>query len=63
MNSCVFQCDIPINGQNSDSCALCVYTVAGWDVMSCVFGITGMAFLYGSILVKVPMLQVGTVVI
>ena len=39
--------------------APCLYTVTGWGVMSCV---CGMAFLCGSTLVKVPLLQAGTVV-
>ena len=42
----------------SDKSALCLYTVTGWGVMSCV---CGMAFLCGSTLFKVPLLQVGTV--
>ena len=40
--------------------ALCLYTVTGWGVMSCVYG---MAFLCGSTLVKVPLLKVGTITI
>ena len=39
---------------------VCYYTVTGWGVMSCV---CGMAFLCGNTLVKVSLLQVGTVVI
>ena len=39
--------------------APCLYTVTGWGVVSCV---CGMAFLCGSTLVKVPLLQAGTVV-
>ena len=38
----------------------CVYTVTGWGAMSCV---CGMVFLCGSTLVKVPLLQAGSVVI
>ena len=49
-----------INGYHGDRSALCLYTLAGWGVMSCV---CGMAFLCGSTLVKVPLLQSGTVVI
>ena len=45
---------------NSDRSALCLYTVTGWGVMS---GVCGMAFLCGSTLVKVSLLQAGTVVI
>ena len=45
---------------NNDRSALCLYTVAGCGVMSCV---CGMAFLCGSTLVKVPLLQAGTVAI
>ena len=40
--------------------APCLYTVTGWVVMSCVCGMT---FLCGSTLVKVSMLQAGTVAI
>ena len=40
--------------------ALCLYSVTGWGVMSCV---CGMAFLCGSTLVKVSLLQAGTVAI
>ena len=40
--------------------ALCLHTVMGWDVMSCV---CSMAFLCGSTLVKVPLLQIGTIAI
>ena len=43
-----------------DRLAPCLYTVTGWGVVSCV---CGMAFLCGSTLVKVPLLQAGTVVI
>ena len=49
-----------INGQHSDRSALCLYTVTGWGVMSCV---CGMAFLCGSTLVKLSLLQTGTVAI
>ena len=37
-----------------------VYTVTGWGVMPC---LCRMAFLCGSTLVKVPLLQVGTIMI
>ena len=40
--------------------ALCLYTVTGWGVMSCV---CSMAFLCGSTLVKIPLLQADTVAI
>ena len=40
--------------------AECLYTVTGWGVMSCV---CGMAFLSGSTLVIVLLLQAGTVAI
>ena len=49
-----------INGKHSDRSALCLYTVTGWGVMSCVCGIV---FLCDSTLVKVSLLQAGTVVI
>ena len=65
MDSCVFQCDVPHQwiaqrqvGPVSVYCGL--YTVTGWGVVSCVCGMT---FLCGSTLVKVPLLQAGTVVI
>ena len=46
---------------DSTTTAPCQYsTVTGWGVMSCV---CGMAFLCGNTLVKVPLLQVGTVAI
>ena len=49
-----------INGYHSDRSAPCLYTVTGWGVTSCV---CSMAFLCGSTLVKVPLLQAGTVAI
>ena len=49
-----------IKGLNRDRSAPCLYIVTGWGVMSCV---CSMAFLCGSTLVKVPLLQAGTVVI
>ena len=49
-----------INGWHNDRSALCLYTVTGWGVVSCVWG---MAFLCGSTLVKVPLLQADTVAI
>ena len=71
MGSCVFQCDVShqwivqrLVGPVSVYCdgvgclVLFLYTVTGWGVMSCV---CGMAFLCGSTLVKVPLLQAGTV--
>ena len=45
-----------LNGKS----ALCLYIVMRWGVISCV---CGMAFLCGSTLVKVSLLQVGTVAI
>ena len=54
--SCVFQCDI--SHQHSDRSAPCLYNVTWWGVMSCV---CGMAFLSGSTLVKVHLIQAGTV--
>ena len=49
-----------INGCHNDRSVPCLYTVTGWCAMSCV---CGMAFLFGSTLVKIPLLQAGTVVI
>ena len=49
-----------INGKHNGRSALCMYTVTGCGVMSCV---CSMKFLCGSTLVKVPLLQVGTVTI
>ena len=40
--------------------ASCLYTVTGWGVMSFVYS---MAFLCGSTLVKVPLLQASTMAI
>ena len=73
MGSCVFQCDVPHQwiaqrqvGPMSVYCdevgchVLCLCTVTGWGVMSYV---CGMAFLCGHTLVKVQLLQAGTVVI
>ena len=67
----VFQCDVPhqwlAQRQGGPVCVycdglgchvLCLYTVMGWSVMSCV---CGMAFLCGSTLVNVPLLQAGTI--
>ena len=53
MGSCVFQCDFP------HQWTLCLYTVTGWSVISCVC--CGMAFLCGSTLVEVSLLQAGSV--
>ena len=63
MGSCVFQCDVPhqsIVQRQVGPVSLYFYTVTGWGVMSCV---CSMAFLCGSTLVKVPLLQAGTVAI
>ena len=60
MGSCVFQCDVPHKWIAQRQVALCLYTVTKWGVMSCVYGMT---FLCGSTLVKVPLLQAGTVAI
>ena len=60
MGSCVFQCDVPHKWIAQQQVALCLYTVTEWGVMSCVCGMT---FLCGSTLVKVPLLQAGTVAI
>ena len=49
-----------INEYHNDRSAPCLYTVTGRGVMSCV---CGMAFLCGSTLAKVPLLQAGTVAI
>ena len=49
-----------INGYHSYMSALYLFTVTGWGVKSCV---CGMAFLCGSTLVKVSLLQAGTIVI
>ena len=56
MGSCVLQCDIP-HQWIAQRQAVYVYC-DGWSVMSCVYV---MAFLCGSALVKVPLLQAGTV--
>ena len=47
-----------INGWHSDMSAPCLYTVIGWGVISCGCGMT---FLCGSTLVKVSLLQTGTI--
>ena len=60
MGSCVFQCDIPHKWITQDRSAPCLYTVTEWGVMSCV---CSMAFLCGSTLVKVPLLQAGIIAI
>ena len=73
MGSCVFTCNISrrwIIQQQVDPVSvycdgvgcrvLCLYSVTGWGVMSCV---CGMAFLCGSTLVKVPLLQPGIVAV
>ena len=60
MGSCVFQCDVPHQGIAQRQVGLFLYTVTGWDAMSCV---CCMVFLCGSTLVKVPLLQSGTVVV
>ena len=49
-----------IIGWHRDRSAPCLYTVTGWGVMSCV---CGMVFLCSSTLVKVPLVQAGTVAI
>ena len=54
-------CPVSVHCEGLGYDVLCLYTtVAGWGVMSCVCGMT---FLCGSTLVKVPLLQAGTVVI
>ena len=40
MDSCVFQCDIPHQWIAQDRSALCLYTVRGWEVISCVCSMT-----------------------
>ena len=60
MGSCVFQCDVPHKWITQDRSAPCLYAVTEWGVMSCV---CSMAFLCGSTLVKVPLLQADTIAI
>ena len=60
MGSCVFQCDIPHQWIAQRQIGPVSVYCEGWGVMSCV---CGMAFMCGSTLVKVPLLQAGTVVI
>ena len=43
-----------------NGCVLCLYTVTWWGIMSCVCGVV---FMCSSTLVKIPLLQAGTVVI
>ena len=62
MGSCIFQCDLPHQwiAQRQVHPVSVYFDRVGSRVMSCVCGI---AFLYGSTLVKVSLLQAGTVAI
>ena len=57
MGSCVFQCDVPHSTATGRPC-ICILW---WDGVSC--PVSGMAFMCGSTLVKVPLLQAGTITI
>ena len=60
MGSCVFQCDVPHQWIAQRQVSPVSVYCDGVGVVPCV---CGMAFLCGSTLVKVPLLQAGTVVI
>ena len=58
--SCVFQCDVPHQWIAQRQVGPVSVYCDGWGVVPCV---CGMAFLCDITLVKVPLLQAGTVVI
>ena len=60
MGSRVFQCDVPHQWIAQQLVSPVSVNCDRWGVMSCV---CSMAFLCGSTLVKVPLLQAGTVAI